>query len=75
MAEMSLGRRGKKPSLEMENEFIYLNHFIADLMCGPVRASPGGRVEKIVAAGGQDSNHLDRVDIYDITRNTWMRGG
>ena len=75
MTQMPTGRQGKKPSLEIENELTCLKHFIAGLMCGPVRASQGGRVEKIVAAGGQDSNLLDRVDIYDITRNTWMRGG
>ena len=77
VAEMSLGRRGKKPSLEMENEFIYLNHFIADLMCGPVRASPGGRVEKIVAAGGWlgSGYYRTEVEIYDITGNTWTKGG
>merc|ERR1712027_219189 len=47
------------------------------LMCGPVRASPGGRVEKIVAAGGQvaaGSSSLTTVEIYDITRNEWTRG-
>ena len=49
-----------------------MKHFIAGLMCGPVRASPGGRVEKIVAAGGYSS---DRVEIYDITGNTWRIGG
>ena len=61
----------------MENEFLYLNHFIADLMCGPVRASPGGRVEKIVAAGGWygSGSYRTEVEIYDITRNTWTRGG
>ena len=77
VAEMSLGRRGKKPSLEIENEFIYLNHFIADLMCGPVRASPGGRIEKIVAAGGWLGSHntyRTEVEIYDITGNAWATG-
>ena len=49
-------------------------------MCGPVRASPGGRVEKIVAAGGQAYSggryvYYDKVEIYDITGNTWTRGG
>ena len=44
-------------------------------MCGPVRASPGGRVEKIVAAGGFDGIYHNTVEIYDITANTWMIGG
>ena len=52
-------------------------------MCGPVRTSPGGRVEKIVAAGGaayyhSDGNrwiYYDIVEIFDITRNTWATGG
>ena len=49
-----------------------MKHFIAGLMCGPVRASPGGRVEKIVAAGGWQQN---KVEIYDITGGTWATGG
>ena len=54
-----------------------MRHFIAGLMCGPVRASPGGRVEKIVAAGGDDGSwiYTDKVEIYDITDNTWATGG
>ena len=41
-------------------------------MCGPVRASPGGTVEKIVAAGGS----LDHsVEVYDIANNIWVAGG
>ena len=46
-------------------------------MCGPVRTSPGGRVEKIVAAGGwkSGSGYLDKVEIFDITGNTWATGG
>ena len=63
----------------MENELICLKHFIAGLMCGPIRASPGGRVEKIVAAGGRvysgDWIRYDKVEIYDITGNSWTRGG
>ena len=50
-----------------------MKHFIAALMCGPVRASPGGRVEKIVAAGGWP--YTDKVEIFDITGNTWATGG
>ena len=71
VTEMPTSRYGKKPSLEIENELICLKHFIAGLMCGPVRASPGGRVEKIVAAGGYYKN---KVEIYDITGNTWATG-
>ena len=52
-----------------------MKHFIAGLMCGPVRARLGGRVEKIVAGGGYGGGFLDKVEIYDITGNTWTRGG
>ena len=72
MTEMPTGRHGKKPSLEMENELICLKHIIAGLMCGPVRASPGGRIEKIVAAGGIP--WTNNVEIYDITGNNWATG-
>ena len=45
-------------------------------MCGPVRASPGERVEQIVVAGGiaGDGGYLDRVEVYDISGNTWATG-
>ena len=76
--EMPTARSSKKPSLEKENELICLKHFIAALMCGPVRASPGGRVEKIVAAGGRAYSggwkYYNKVEIYDITGNTWAAG-
>ena len=52
-----------------------MKHFIAGLMCGPVRESPGGRVEKIVAAGGRDGGHVVKVEIFDITGNSWATGG
>ena len=54
-----------------------MKHFLAGLMCGPVRASPGGRVEKIVAAGGQTNSNSPtyKVEIYDITGNFWATGG
>ena len=45
--------------------------FIAGLMCGAIRAGPGGRVDKIVTAGGSG---LDIVEVYDITTNTWETG-
>ena len=48
---------------------------IAGLMCGPVRAFPGGRVEKIVAAGGNDGSRLHKVEVFDIASNTWETGG
>jgi len=52
------------------------------LFCGPVRDSPGGRVQKIVAAGGvlypQDNTGLNTetftVEVYDISLNTWETG-
>ena len=37
-------------------------------MCGPVRASPGGRIEYIVVASGSGS------DIYDISSDHWSIG-
>ena len=47
-------------------------------MCGPVRDSPGGRVQKIIAAGGYDAGGccpiVDTVDVYDISLNTWETG-
>ena len=49
--------------------------FLAVLICGPVRAGPGGRVEKIVAAGGWDDSRLDNLDIYDLATDTWVTGG
>ena len=57
----------------IQSEF-YWKLFLAALMCGPVRASPGGKVEKVVAAGGWDDSRLDKVEIYDITSNTWETG-
>ena len=69
---MKQSREGKKPNLEMKNE-INLTLCIAGLKCGPVRASPGGRVEKIVAAGGytQAYKYTSIVEVYDIASNTW----
>ena len=46
-------------------------------MCGAVRASPGGGVEKIVASGGYRYTNSfidDIVEVYDITTNTWETG-
>ena len=54
---------------------LSIGSLYAELMCGPVRASPGGRVEKIVAAGGWAGSRLDNIDIYDIASNTWVTGG
>ena len=44
-------------------------------MCGPVRASPGGTVEKIVAAGGAGGSSRHSVEVYDIANNIWVAGG
>ena len=46
-------------------------------VCGPVRTRPGGKVEKIVVAGGTDlgGSSFDSVDVYDIATNTWETGG
>ena len=41
-------------------------------MCGPVRMSPGGRVEQIVAASGYGGS--DTVEVYDIALDTWTTG-
>lgn len=45
-------------------------------MCGAVRATPGGKVDKIVAAGGVGKafEYLDVVEVYDIATNTWETG-
>ena len=43
-------------------------------MCGPVRDSPGGKVRKIVAAGGIANGVTDTVEVYDIALNTWETG-
>ena len=40
-------------------------------MCGPVRDGPEGRVQKIIAAGGE---FTDIVEVYDISLNTWETG-
>ena len=40
-------------------------------MCGPVRDGPEGRVQKIIAAGGDVT---DIVEVYDISLNTWETG-
>ena len=69
--ELPTGSRGKKPYLDIHNE-LCCKLFLAALMCGPVRA--GSRIEKIVAAGGWADARLDKVDIYDITSNTWVAG-
>ena len=48
---------------------------IVDHMCGPVRSSPGGRVEKIVLAGGFDGGQGDSdTVVYDISGNIWTTG-
>ena len=69
--QMPTARGCKKSNLEVQGEINWML-CIADLMCGPVRASPGGRVEKIVAAGGVP--YLDKVEVYDIATNTWEEG-
>ena len=51
-----------------------MNECIADLMCGGVRDSPGGPVQKVVAAGGSNGNYLSTVEVYDLGSNTWTRG-
>ena len=43
-------------------------------MCGPVRDGPGGTVQKIIAAGGNDESTLYIVEVYDISLNTWKTG-
>ena len=48
---------------------------IADMICGPVRASPGGGVDKIVAAGGYAvSTNYDITEIYDVATDSWSVG-
>ena len=50
-------------------------------MCGPIRDSPGGRVQKIIAVGGYSGNDegdggfpLSTVEVYEISLNTWETG-
>ena len=47
-------------------------------MCGPVRDSHGGGVQKIIVAGGiyntEHSDILNTVEVYDISLNTWETG-
>ena len=50
---------------------------IAAHMCGPVRASPGEKIEQIVVAGGIVSKStpvIDTIEVYDISSNTWTTG-
>ena len=76
MMQMPTARHGKKPNLENQNEINWMYYRITALMCGPVRVSPGGRVEKIVAGGGKlAGSRMDKVEVYDITSNTWETGG
>ena len=72
--ELPTGRVGKKPSFDLNNVICW-KLFLAAFMCGPVRASPGGSIEKIVAAGGWTAGgRLDNIDIYDINSDTWVTG-
>ena len=46
-------------------------------MCGPVRASPGEKIEQIVVTGGIVSKStpvIDTIEVYDISSNTWTTG-
>ena len=46
-------------------------------MCGPVRDGLGGRVQKIIAAGGMGgygNSDLNIVEVYDMSLNTWETG-
>ena len=67
---MPTARYGKKSNLEMVGE-MNMMLCMAGLVCGPIRTSPGGKVEKIVAAGGRIKN---TVEVYDITTDTWTTG-
>ena len=54
--------------------------WISGHVCGPLRASPGGRVNKIIAVGGRDSttdlffDAFDLVEVYEISSNKWKKG-
>jgi len=79
---------GRDGLSELDRAFIHRNNAWVevaamptarkDLMCGPVRASPGGRVQKIIAAGGSSYHRYDMsnftVEVYDISLNTWETG-
>ena len=68
------------PKLSARNE-TSLTVCPAGLECGPVRASQGGSVEKIVAAGGRETvsstgwTASQKVEIYDIASGRWETGG
>ena len=68
------------PKLSAQNE-TSLKVCPAGLECGPVRASQGGAVEKIVAAGGRETISLtgwtasQKVEIYEIASDRWVTGG
>ena len=53
-------------------------HCIAGFLCGVVRPSPGGKIEKIVVAGGQHHRNtgepIDVVEVYDIASDSWETG-
>ena len=44
------------------------------MACGTVRSGAGGAVEKVVAAGGYNGNYRSKVEIYDVSSNTWTTG-
>ena len=69
--QMPTARTSKESNLEVQGEINWML-CISDLMCGPVRASPGGRVVKIVAASGFP--RTNRVYEYNIATNTWKEG-
>ena len=68
------------PKLSAQNE-TSIKLCPAGLECGPIRASQGGAVEKIVAAGGRETHAFSgwtasqKVEIYDIASDRWETGG
>ena len=39
-----------------------------------MRSQPGGLVEKVVVAGGEDGSYLSMTEIYDVATNSWSKG-
>ena len=39
-----------------------------------MRSQPGGPVEKVVVAGGEDGSYLSMTEIYDVATNSWSKG-
>ena len=71
---MPNGRHGEKSNYKKQFIALIWRLSIAGLMCGPVRDGPGGKVRKIIAAGGCCTLYNNMVEVYDISLNSWETG-